>query len=407
MCIRDSHKSVIFVEGEMDVLSMFEVGYRNTVTLPDGAGKTAKFNKNDKRFSALQTTDWIFEAEEVIIATDNDTAGHALKLELIHRFGKDICKVVKFPKHDGKYLKDANEVLTTLGIETLQNCVENAEEFPIEDVHSVHEYEMTVQDMYEGNVQRAFSTGFEKLDQIYKVMPSTFNLITGIPNHGKSNFLDQILMNLANNNGWKFIIYSPEHSTPNHIRRLVEKKVQKPFDISPYPRINQDELNDGLKFLNDHFMFIENSSEIPNIDYILEKAKIAKRRYSIDGLVIDPYNQISPDREGNKREDEHIRDIIAKCQSFARNYHVVIWMVAHPHKLHRNENGVIPPPDLYQVSGSSHWANMCDVGMVIHRDFEENITKVITRKIREQGVYGEIGQCEFYFNFKTRSYNEN
>ena len=82
-------------------------------------------------------------------------------------------------------------------------------------------------------------------------------------------------------------------------------------------------------------------------------------------------------------------------------------MVAHPHKLHRNDAGVIPPPDLYQVSGSAHWANMADVGLVIHRDFEDNTTKIITKKIREQGVYGEIGQREFFFNFRTRCYEQN
>ena len=126
--------------------------------------------------------------------------------------------------------------------------------------------------------------------------------------------------------------------------------------------------------------------------------------FGIKGLVIDPFNQISQDREGNKREDEHIRDIIAKCQQFARNYQVWVCMVAHPHKLHRNDAGVIPPPDLYQVSGSAHWANMADAGLVIHRDFENNVTRIITRKIREQGVYGEIGQVEFTFNFRTRCY---
>ena len=81
-------------------------------------------------------------------------------------------------------------------------------------------------------------------------------------------------------------------------------------------------------------------------------------------------------------------------------------MVAHPHKLHRNESGVIPPPDLYQVSGSAHWANMADVGMVVHRDFEEDTTKIITRKIREQGVYGNIGQVLFKFDNVKRIYEE-
>ena len=397
-------KQIIFVEGEMDALAVYQCGFENVVSLPDGAPKEAKFNSDDKRFSAFQQSEWIFQAEEVIIATDTDQAGQALKLEIIHRFGRDICKVVHFGNYNDKPIKDANDCLLYLGQDELIKAISNAQEFPIQDVHSASEYKSTVQNIYDGNVQKSLSTGFEKLDDIYKIMPSTFNLITGIPNHGKSNFLDQILMNLAENQNWKFIIYSPEHSTPNHLRRLLEKRCRKPFDIGVYERINQEELNTAMDFLDVHFKFIESNENIPTIDYILSKAKVAKLRFGINGLIIDPFNQISADREGNKREDEHIRDIIAKCQQFARNHQVWVVMVAHPHKLHRNDAGVIPPPDLYQVSGSAHWANMADAGIVIHRDFEENSTKIITRKIREQGVYGEIGQVDFAFNYRTRCY---
>ena len=40
---------------------------------------------------------------------------------------------------------------------------------------------------------------------------------------------------------------------------------------------------------------------------------------------------------------------------------------------------------------------MTDVGLVIHRDFETDQTRVITRKVREQGLYGAIGEA--YFNY--------
>jgi len=399
-------KSVIFVEGEMDVLALYEAGYKNVVSLPDGAPQTAKFHKDDKRFKAFEHSKWIFDADEVIVATDADENGKALRLELIHRFGKDICKVVNFPRIDDWQCKDANECLIHYDTQILQECIQYAEEFPVHGLHGVKEYHDSIQNIYDGNEQRALSTGFKELDKIYKIMPGTFNLITGIPNHGKSNFLDQILLNLAENEGWNFALFSPEHSTPNHIRRLLEKRCRKPFDIGLHARISQEELNEGIQFLDDHFRFIESTEDIPNIEYILKKAKLAKQRFGIKGLVIDPFNQISPDRDYAKREDEHIRDIIAKCQQFARNHQMVVWMVAHPHKLQRNDSGVIPPPDLYQVSGSAHWANMSDVALVVHRDFEDNSTQIITRKIREQGVYGHIGQVYFNFNNVKKVYEE-
>ena len=155
--------------------------------------------------------------------------------------------------------------------------------------------------------------------------------------------------------------------------------------------MSESELRQGIDWLNNHFHFIESGDEIPTIDYILDRAKQINLRYGLDGLVIDPFNKIDATRDGGKREDEHIRDLIAKCQRFGQYYNTTVWMVAHPHKLYRTDEGIIPAPDLYQIAGSAHWNNMADVGMVVHRDFETNETRVIMRKIREQDVYGNIG----------------
>ena len=81
-------------------------------------------------------------------------------------------------------------------------------------------------------------------------------------------------------------------------------------------------------------------------------------------------------------------------------------MVPHPAKMQRTPDGVIPPPTLYDISGAAHWNNMADVGLVVHRDFENNTTRVITRKIREQGLYGQIGEAHFRYDVTKQSYVE-
>ena len=209
----------------MDVMAMKEATI-DSVSLPDGAPSDAKFNPEDKRFQALKNHPSLEEMEKIIIAVDNDSSGKALEMELAHRFGKDKCWYVEFPDD----CKDANETIIKYGKGKLRELVDQAKPYPIDGLYTIKDFRKDVFNIYEGNVKQPISTGFPMLDEIYKVMTGTFNLVTGVPNHGKSNFIDQLAMNLAKREGWNFAIFSPEHSTPMHIRRLAEKYVEKPFD---------------------------------------------------------------------------------------------------------------------------------------------------------------------------------
>ena len=89
----------VIVEGEMDAAAVHEIGIRNVISVPNGA--TLNHNNLDYLDSCI---DYFADKEKVIIAVDNDTAGEALKQELIRRLGSEVCFTVDF----GEY-KDANE----------------------------------------------------------------------------------------------------------------------------------------------------------------------------------------------------------------------------------------------------------------------------------------------------------
>lgn len=392
--------TVIFVEGEMDVLTLYEVGYTNAVSLPDGAPKEAKFKKDDARFKALENCPLV--AKNIILFTDNDQAGKSLHDELLHRFGKDICWYVQLPND----CKDANEVLEKHGTEKLKKIVEQAVPYPVDGLYTTNQYAGSVIDLYNGNYVKPVEIGYPSLDEIYKIMKGTFHCITGVPNHGKSYFLDQILIKLAQSQNWNFALFSPEHSTAMHIRRMVQMFCEKHFDSGEQNRMTKQELEYAMEWLHKHFYFIESQDVVPSIDYILEIAKASVLKYGINGIVIDPYNEVSAARSGNQREDEHIRDFISKCKRFARVHDVVVWVVAHPTKLQKNNDGGYSPPSSYDISGASHWSNQSDCILTIHRDFDENTTTVLTRKIREQDLYGKIGQAVFKFDMDKRVFKE-
>jgi twinkle protein len=392
--------SIIFVEGEMDVLSLYEVGFTNAVSLPDGAPKEAKFKKDDARFKALENCP--LKATNIIIFTDNDQAGKSLHDELLHRFGKDVCWYVQIPND----CKDANDVLLKHGTEKLKQIIDQAVPYPVDGLYTANQYSGSVIDLYNGNYVKPVEVGYPSLDEIYKIMKGTFHCITGVPNHGKSYFLDQMLIKLAQSQQWSFALFSPEHSTSMHIRRMVQMYNEKPFDIGEENRMTKYELEQAMEWLHNHFYFIETQDTVPNIDYILEIAKASVLKYGINGIVIDPYNEVSAVRQGNQREDEHIRDFISKCKRFARVHDIVVWVVAHPTKLQKNNDGGYSAPSSYDISGASHWSNQSDCILTIHRDFDENTTQVLTRKIREQDLYGKIGSATFKFDTRSRVFKE-
>ena len=393
-------KTVIFVEGEMDVMSLYEVGFKNATTLPDGAPSQTSFKENDKRYAPLHNTP--INADKVILFTDSDSAGKNLHKELLHRFGKDICWYVKLPKE----CKDANEVLINHGAEKLREIVKGAIPYPVDGLYTVRNYTGQINDLYNGNYSKPISVGLKGLDELYKIMKGTFHVWTGIPNHGKSTFLDQVLVNLTKREDWKFAIFSPEHSTAMHIRRLVQIYAQKAFDEGLQDRMKPEELEDALTWVHEHFYFIETREHIPNIKKILDIAKTACAKFGVNGIIIDPYNEVDASRQGNYREDEHIRDFISSCKRFARLHDVVIWVVAHPTKLPRANDGSYNPPTAYDIAGASHWHNQSDAVVTVFRDFDTDSIRVITRKIREQGLYGRIGEATFYYDNTKKVFKE-
>ena len=393
------NKDMVFIcEGEIDVLSLAECGFNNATTLANGAPKEAKFNKDDARFKAL--TESPLSATKIVLFTDNDSSGHALHKELLHRYGKDKCWFVNMPQG----CKDANEILVKHGKEFLKNILKNPIPYPVEGLYRASDYSLQVQELYDGNYVKPLEIGIQGLDDILKILPSTFHTITGIPNHGKSLFLDQILLSIAENHNWKFAVFSPEHSTQMHIRRLVQMYKGKNFDENFENRMTKAELEEAMDFINKHFFFIETRNSVPDINTILGIAKSAILKHGIHGVIIDPYNEVDASRIGNKREDEHIRDFISLCKRFARVHEIVFWCVAHPTKLPKSTDGGYAPPTAYDISGASHWHNQSDVVMTVHRDFDDNSTRVITRKIREQDHYGKIGEVKFIYDFNTRRF---
>lgn len=285
----------------------------------------------------------------------------------------------------------------------------------IKGVYRAEDYADDVYRDFEKGIEGGAHCGWNSLHPHYTVKKGQFTIVSGIASHGKSMWLDNVMVNLARSINWKFLVCSPENQPINrHIESLIEiysgKKFQPGSDKSRFS-ISTQEMAEGFKFVNEHFQFINPDETDFHIEYILALAQeIKDGEFDFDGLVVDPYNEMEQKRPPGFTETQYVSDILSKFRRFARVNNVHNWMVAHPTKL--REVGALPTeadvkkhkvyamPSLYDISGGANWRNKADMGIIVYRDMTSlpHKTIVSSQKVRFREC-GSLGDAEFYYDF--------
>jgi twinkle protein len=393
-------ESVVIVEGEMDKLACAVAGVRACVSVPDGA-PAPNAKSSEKKFEYLANCESYFEPlKKIILAVDNDAPGKNLEAELARRLGQERCWRVQWPEG----CKDANDVLLKHGTAALREAIDQAKPWPIDQCILVSDIAQDVIALRTAPIPRGVSTGWATMDECYTVRPGELTIVTGMPGHGKSEWLDALLMNLAMLHDWSFTMCSPENlPVTRHVSKLIEKNQLAPF----YPRggdpgMERTQVYDGLTFLHDHFCFIAPDESLTIVD-VLKKAKAFVFQRGIRGLVLDPWNEFDHRRGPGLSETEHIAASLGLLRRFAITNEVHVWVVAHPAKMQRRDDDTYPVVRPYDISGSAHWYNRADNCLSIWRDpslpVEDpgfGVTTVHVQKVRSKYV-GTVGQVQLQY----------
>ena len=403
---KSQSKTLVITEGEIDTLSCLAVGYEST-SIPDGAPQPEAKNL-EKKFDFLKGTRELFDKfEKIIIATDNDDPGKLAGLELGRRIGYERCWTIEFPND----CKDPNDILQKYGENQLARTLNNAKPWPIEGILAPLDIQDEVISLYNHGIDQGVSTGWKSLDRHYTIRPGEMTIITGIPSSGKSNFLDDMILNVIGEKSWRFGFFSPENwPVRRHLSTMLEKYHKKPFSSKNYTpdMMTEQEVKAGTKVLNEFIRFIVPKEDELSVDVILKYARILCLQYGIKGLVIDPWNEVEHSYKGLS-EAQYLSRELTKIRRFARLNGVHVWVVAHPKNLVKNNSGTYDPPTMYEISGGATWRNKADNGICVHRDYDKNKTSIIVQKIRFRDV-GEIGEIQLEFTYtgnykETRDYN--
>lgn len=406
--VRDAEE-VIIVEGEFDKLALEMCGITNVISVPNGAPARIKETKEDEPLDNHGQFEYLIHAEallkrakRVVLAVDMDAPGKNLQTELARRIGVAKCFTVEWPE------KDANDTLQKLGSDIVLDCIRDAQPLPIKGLYDAGDFEDTLLEYFMHGMSSGVSTGWCNVDALYTVKVPELDVVTGIPNSGKSEWLAALMVNIAKAEGWTFAIFSPEHGKEQLMANLVEKIVGLPTSPKAKNRMSAEQFMDGAAWARKYFKLIvaDDHDSMPTLDWILQRASDAVYRYGIRGLVIDPWNEVMlPESAKHVSDTDHIGHCIARVKRWGRLNNVKPWIVAHPAKISPDKDGKIRVPGLYDIHGSAHWVNKPDNGIIIHRSADaSDSTEFHTKKIRDKHV-GRRGNCLLKYDRATGLYS--
>jgi len=378
---------VIIVEGEIDLLSFIEAGQKQVISVPAGANKSLEYLEDCKQ---------LFECNRIYLAVDQDKKGIELRDELARRLGAEKCLMVSF-----KECKDANEYLMKFGAFELAETIKQAKPFPVKGIVKVGDIYSDILNLYENGIQKGLQIK-SGLDQFITWEAGRLAIVTGIPGHGKSEFVDWIICRLNILFGWKAAYFTPEnYPLKFHYAKIFEKLIGKQF--SKYKTTDQD-FQIAYEYIRDNYFYLMDEEDY-SVEMVLDGAKQLIRSKGIQILVIDPYNKLEYQAGRGENETQYISRFLDKLQMFARFNNCLVILVAHPKKMQKNGK-VYEVPSLYDISGSAHFYNKADYGLSIYRLSNEegtgfeNMIQVHVQKVKFKHL-GEAGKVELRYNYNN------
>lgn len=382
--IEDSDQPLVICEGEWDALTALQLGWR-AVSVPNGAPSAETDDPaNAKRYEFLwRARDAINRVGRIILATDDDPAGKALRADLIALLGADRCSFVEYPFP----AKDLNEVLVEHGPDAVHKCLREAKAVPVDGLYRLSDFP----DMPE---VRGIPLGIDAMEGKIEIVPGTLTVFTGYANMGKTTVTNTVVAH-AIMRGMSVCIGSfetlPKPILVNGIAQALIGCSRSQFMAHPQRKAALDTLQKQLLIISNS---LNEDLEI-DLDGLLELARTAAVRDGCKLFIFDPWNEVEHKRRKDETLTEYVGRAIRAVKRFARAYNVAVWIVAHPTKPHKGVNAM---PSLYDISDSANWSNKADYGLVYHRaDKTQNEAQLAVVKVR-MGLPGECCCETVFFN---------
>jgi len=199
--------------------------------------------------------------------------------------------------------------------------------------------------------------GHNPLYERMSIKRSSYTILYAAPTMGKTQFLFEILMNLAEFEGKRIALISSETGSVREIySELLWVYLRKPFVKGDYEYANEEEVRKGVEFIRRHFYVIDSGLDDISVKGFYRQVMLLQEKIGvkIDVCALDPYTEFSSETEVGVRDDIAIgKDLntIRKMSNSLDLHSILTMHVTKPQLKVIDGVKVQVPPDPTEIAG--------------------------------------------------------
>lgn len=257
----------------------------------------------------------------------------------------------------------------------------------------------SITDIFNNGLPQGLYTTVNNLDELFRLDRGRVITITGVPNYGKSEFVDFLTTTYNKLYGMKTLYFSPENQPLSfHMAKLVSKYTNKKLKDA-----SEIEVNNTASYICDNHYFC-NYQTVSKLSQIMDVAETAIKEKGVSIIVLDAYNKIEAEKPKELTETEFVSKVMDILCHFAIQFNIMVILVAHPRKMDYNHSSQsYYCPKAYDINGSANFYNKSDFVLTVHRDFDRDETIIKCDKVKFKN-YGKIGECRLKYDVDSGNY---
>lgn len=362
--VDENAKDFVICEGEIDAMTLAALGF-NALSVPMGAHSDSETGAPNKANMWIQN-DWdkLEKPETIKVCMDTDSVGKAASQTICRRLGFERAAPVEIPNP----YKDPNEAFCDGLADELKQAVETASPKEPDELAHVVDFSSRLRDRLDGVAETLGRALPWNLGPHWRIRNYELTLVTGYSGHGKTAWLDNLLIMLCHQYDETCCIASQEVPADQTLETMFKQCTGREGYRDNSGRELVGLYDNAVDWLNRHIMFYNKVGRV-DLDDILRVFAYCFRRYGTKLFCIDSFmclgdvSQIDLESQGVA---------VQKMCDFVMKYGVHLFLVAHSKKPDSKRPESKNPPEKHDINGNVHISDLAHNVVAIWRNIKKD-----------------------------------